>query len=242
MRSWKDVSIANGRPTSPRKLFLERLERAGLIVEYRKAWRRARLAKINPWFTVRELFGYLGPEGEREADAIYMDSLRKEDKIIAQRLSVKRMSNVVSPCKYQTAYASLPLRADYAQEMNWVRVHPKILEQARLAPNDPARGKNVTITVHDILSPKNNAGPAPSQWAVNQLQYWVHRPDEFFRLMMASDERRFNNAMKQRNSGGPPNPDKKDPVAAALAEEGDGYVPTGEAVKDLEEYSQQLDE
>lgn len=96
---------------------------------------------------------------------------------VIQTDSAKRAALRASAA-WDKALAALPAAANTADELAWVRCHPKMMERDR----NPLAG-HVKITHRDIS--QSSAGPAPSRAAVQLLQHYCNRPEEFFKQMLS---------------------------------------------------------
>lgn len=72
--------------------------------------------------------------------------------------------------RYIAHYKTLPDQADPAVELNWIKVHPKMIE---VSVNDEVP----ILVLADIKT-------APSKAAVVALQHWVNHPKDFHKNMI----------------------------------------------------------
>lgn len=85
--------------------------------------------------------------------------------------------------KLMATLVDIPQSSTAARELAWIRAHPAMSRGAR-------QGSTVILTAEDVLSPPH--GKAPSQSAVNQLQHWVNKPDEFFKQLMQVERKQIS--------------------------------------------------
>jgi hypothetical protein len=187
------------RPSDPsfmdmaRGMSLRDLFEAKLRRENRLDLFRTRLLELESQGVHREAaiaqasgeFGRLSLEKERRLYCQYL----AEQSFIARK---KQESDVVSVAKqrreehaYESAMDKLPNTANPAAELDWIRAHPAMTRLDRSI----LRGKSarIIVDVDDILNCSH--GPAPSKSAVNALQHWCNRPDEFFKHLMSEQKK-----------------------------------------------------
>jgi hypothetical protein len=98
---------------------------------------------------------------------------------------------------YDKAIASLPDRASAAAEIDWIRNHEAMTRLDRIA--DRTKATRIIITADDIA--KAQHGPAPSRAAVNELQHWCNRPEDFYKMILT--EKKKQSAGSQSEILGP---------------------------------------
>lgn len=116
-------------------------------------------------------------DAELTADQMKLRIKRREE----QRKSRARKAERI----LMETLAKIPQSSTAAKELAWIRAHPAMSRGARM-------GTSVIITADDVLSPPH--GKAPSQSAVNQLQHWVNKPDEFFKQLMQVERKQISEA------------------------------------------------
>jgi hypothetical protein len=83
--------------------------------------------------------------------------------------------------KFHRLYAELPEHAAAATEILWVKNHPAMTRLDRMTLAERSKVDRIILGSIDIDAPH---GKAPSKGAVQSLQSWCNRPDEFFKLIL----------------------------------------------------------
>jgi predicted alpha-1,6-mannanase (GH76 family) len=167
---------------SGRRLFLERMRRDGRWREWQQKI-KAKMAEMGKgfsvasWPTMREM-GYVNSKTERELEAAYLDSLiedKRKSKTEAIKEEIRRER---STANFEEAVGSLPAKAPYQEEIDWIRAHPAMMRLSK----SKDKTKQVQITVDDVLCAPH--GKAPSQSAVYMLNHWANCPGKFFEKIL----------------------------------------------------------
>lgn len=83
--------------------------------------------------------------------------------------------------KFHRLYAALPDHAAAATEILWVKNHPAMTRLDRMTLAEREKVERIILGSIDIEAPH---GKAPSKGAVQSLQSWCNRPDEFFKMIL----------------------------------------------------------
>ncbi len=127
----------------------------------------------------------------------------------------ERRREEYAKANYDKAIASLPDRASAAAEIDWIRNHEAMTRLDRI--EDRTKATRIIITADDIT--KAQHGPAPSRAAVNELQHWCNRPEDFYKMILT--EKKKQSAGAQSDILGPESaPEIKDIDAILLALDG----------------------
>jgi hypothetical protein len=191
-----EIAKPAGKPKkrTGRRIFLERMKAEGRYKEY-IAKVKARKAEtgqgwsVCTWPVMREM-GYLGPQGERNAE---VERLQKQVEVQAETIQAVRGEKVAASLEekkltirqealrrnFEEAVASLPPKAPYQEEIDWIRAHPAMMRQAR---SHSKKGTPVNICADDVLCAPH--GKAPSHSAVYMLAHWSNNPAKFFEKIL----------------------------------------------------------
>ena len=127
--------------------------------------------KVSLYYEAAKQLGYKSVDHERSLwDVRHEVSSRVQEKADAENK------------RYVEALSSLPSDAPPAKEISWIRSHPAMSRQIRIGD----KRQSVILTASDILEPPH--GPAPSQSAVQQLQVWANKPEEFFKQVFGKGQ------------------------------------------------------
>ena len=148
-----------------RKLFRQRMIREGREAEYEAAIKAEQLAFPgmgygNAMHRAMPKMGYEGPQKERAIAAAWEAQQRA-----AEEEKVRHT--------FDEALSKLPPTADRLAELNWIRAHPAISRMVRSVD-----GQTVIVTFADVM--ETSLGPAPSQAAARELQFWVNNTEKFY--------------------------------------------------------------
>ena len=91
--------------------------------------------------------------------------------------SALQRGDIAAQNEFEAIVNRFPLKTSAAKtENNWIASHPAMRRKAR----NPKATK-VILSIDDVID-------APSQAAVNKLQYWCNEPKEFFKGLQAAEK------------------------------------------------------
>ena len=120
---------------------------------------------INIMRSISKERDYRGAADER---VLFAEFLQEEEALLDGDAKVK--------AKFELVVSEKQDRSTPRKENNWIASHPAMRRKDR----DP-EDKKVILTIEDILD-------APSQAAVNKLQYWSNDPRKFFEMVQAAEK------------------------------------------------------
>ena len=120
---------------------------------------------INIMRSISKERDYRGAADER---VLFAEFLQEEEALLDGDAKVK--------AKFELVVSEKQDRSTPRKENNWIASHPAM----RRTDRDP-EDKKVILTIEDILD-------APSQAAVNKLQYWSNDPRKFFEMVQAAEK------------------------------------------------------
>tara|TARA_Y100001949_G_scaffold175890_1_gene186987 strand:- start:728 stop:1366 length:639 start_codon:yes stop_codon:yes gene_type:complete len=103
----------------------------------------------------------------------------EERELFRQYLQVEsdlQKGDIAAQSEFESIVNRFPLKTVPKTENNWIASHPAMRRRAR----NPKANK-VILSIDDVLE-------APSQAAVNKLQYWCNEPKEFFKGLQAAEK------------------------------------------------------
>jgi hypothetical protein len=160
------VSVKPKKPgkVHVKKLFRQRLEREGRGAEYEALIKAIQAEKGIGYGQAQHMamhkLGYPGPKEERAL----ADKWASEQQAVAEE-KVRHT--------FEEALSKLPPVADRLTELNWIRSHPAITRVAR-----SVNGQAILVTYADVM--ETSLGPAPSQAAARELQFWANNNEKFY--------------------------------------------------------------
>jgi len=158
-------------------LFRNRMEREGKKKQFEQVerdWvRKHGLIQAEATKKAMRHFGYEDPEIERALAEQWEETVEFEGS--------RELNGVEKACN------GLPISANPAVELDWVRVHPAI----RRWHMDPDKTKNFVITPEDVRN--KQVGTAPSLGAVNMLMGALNAPQKFFDKLLDEHKKRVDN-------------------------------------------------
>ena len=155
-----------------RAKFQERMKREGREAEWLAVMKSVRTEtglKFGQaiWEAMKRM-GYQGADVENRLYNEYLDAQKaKEDADLREKLGLINQ-------EFEEALKTLPQRADYQAENDWILAHVAMTRRSILPPGQPVR-----ITASDILHADH--GPCPSRAAGIKLQHWANKPDEVYK-------------------------------------------------------------
>lgn len=181
---------AQAERMSHRELFDLRVRREGRRDEFDRIVKELTASGKTVQAAYRMASESLGRRSLKEEQQLYINHLASEAYVARRRELAERQAVIRrrrADLAYENALRSLPPVASPSAELDWVRAHPamSVLSRSTLK----GKPRKVLVKEKDILHPPH--GSAPSQAAVNMLQNWCNRPDEFFAKML----------MEQRKGG-----------------------------------------
>jgi hypothetical protein len=147
-----------------KKLFRQRMQREGREPEYEALIKAIQAERGIGYGQAQQQamhkLGYPGPKEERALAAAW----EAEQRSVAEE-QVRHT--------FEEALSKLPPVADRLTELNWIRSHPAISRVAR-----SVNGQSILVTYADVM--ETSLGPAPSQAAARELQYWANNNEKFY--------------------------------------------------------------
>lgn len=129
-------------------------------------------------------FGRLGTEQERRLYCIYLaeQATLQRKNVASDEYSIAKRNREDN--SFEAAMMKLPNTAHPAVELDWIRAHPVMSRQDRTSSK---ANSVIMIGTDEILNAIH--GIAPSKSAVNMLQHWCNRPDQFHQMMLTEQKK-----------------------------------------------------
>lgn len=182
-----------GKPSkmTVRRMFVDRMGREGRGKEFAEAVKKVMQetgSRYSPaaWEAMRRL-GYAGPEKEKALYHAHLMSVVAPDIQAAEQ----RLSAAQDLDEFERAVRLLSEKASVTVEIAWIRAHPAMSRAARA-------NKNIELTAEDILHAPH--GPAPSQGAARDLQYWCNHQPKFYEMLMSEQKKQTEQDEARRNT------------------------------------------
>jgi len=86
--------------------------------------------------------------------------------------------------RFEDAVATLPVSAPSSVELQWIRTHPAMSRATRRGAHESGP---IVVTASEVLEAPH--GPAPSQGAARDLQYWVNNQREFYKTLLGEQKK-----------------------------------------------------